>query len=34
VALSELRRRGLREVLVRGAGGHWLDPKVPVVVER
>lgn len=32
VALSTLRKLGLREVLVRGEGGYRFDPDVPVVL--
>ena len=32
VALSSLRKAGLGAALVRGDGGWWLDPAVPVVV--
>jgi hypothetical protein len=28
VALTALRRLGLREILLTGAGGYWLDPAV------
>ena len=34
VALSELRRAGLRDVLLHVEGGHVLDTRVPVVLDR
>ena len=34
VALSELRRAGLRDVLLHVEGGHVLDAGVPVVLDR
>lgn len=34
VALSELRRAGLRDALLHDGGGHLLDPSVPIVLER
>ncbi len=33
VALSTLRKLGLREVLVRGEGGYRFDPDIPVAVK-
>jgi hypothetical protein len=32
VAISQLRKRGLRDVIERDAGGYRLDPSLPVVV--
>lgn len=34
VALSQLRRSGLRTLLLFRDGGHLLDPDVPIVLER
>ncbi len=34
VALSELRRAGLRDVLLHVEGGHMIDARVPVVLDR
>ncbi len=33
VALSELRRAGLRSILLHRDGGHLLDPEIPIVLE-
>lgn len=34
VAMTTLRRMGLRDLLMRDNVGYWLDPSVPVVVAR
>ncbi|MEO7112541.1 MAG: hypothetical protein ABI183_19000, partial [Polyangiaceae bacterium] len=33
VALSDLRRAGLRNILLHREGGHLLDPEIPIVLE-